>query len=239
MPLAADAAWRRGTAARIGLAGEGEFTALDYVGAREARDGSPSPLIAQWDGIENDGWGQPHVDGANFVTNLVTGVRKTAAALSSDATSIIYDGTAEIVNLNMSRSPIWSDGDVPTVEIVFTAAADAGGDRYANLVYWCDAGYDGLAVSCNGVAQGQLCRVGIVQTGKLTADAYSIRPSTMGVYANGGGTRANSLRLGTTYGTWITSRLAARIHSMRFYDRALTPDERTRNAEIDKARFGI
>ena len=227
-------------AARTAAWAKSGYTALDYIGAKEAHDGQPSPLIAMLDGIENVGWGVHDSnatvwkdligsydfnlsDGAFFT---VLGARRNSLSIFGLASrlkdSAFYGQVgaielcASITNQSSANScGIWL-GDIGSVN---SKGLIIGAIVQYNNVFW----RTGLTVPYSATMYGSKTKgcVDGVALETFGNDTWSAPGNMCYIFSRG---TANYQAAGTA-------------HCVRFYNRDLSPEEVAANYAIDYARF--
>ena len=197
-------------------------------------------LVAQWDGIENAGYGRHQAQRSEWVD--LKGGKSFSLTKSASFTddALVCDGTgyAGIMKGSIPSSKI------VTAEIVFEIVATHG-----NSCLFSTGDHKGFYERCFGVVSGGTTLVFSDHViGKVAKGRHSchLNFSNGEFYINGA--RGVSSGKGTLdampargdgfyIGGFKNSAIVCKIHSIRFYDRNLTDEEIKRNYQIDKERF--
>jgi len=242
----------RGVGARNAAVFGGGLSALDYIGAKEAKSGQSSPLLALWDGIENAELGEHNekatkwVDltgnhdplnlitksGAYFTDNSIKSNSATEYGYATSATENCYFTSCEIC-LKMSNIGNW-----------WTAVCGGGSNpkAYAMSFSW-DFSKVSRTTNSSSFSLKTVPEKGLKTT--IYASYYNAAQNgesltkigTMGNWA-----ASSKITIGSSYNGIDGARgyyNNHEIHCVRMYDRELTHDEISFNYTIDRARFGV
>ena len=232
----------------------GKPTALDYIGAKEAHDGQPSPLIAMWDGIENAGYGV-HDPNATVWLDLVGGVELVPINTARLGEKSLVSTTKD--KNTATAAPVAALQFPRTVETVFQRGAGArgtmvvfgSGDQKENpsrLVHSTEGGVVRGMASINSMPVVNI-KIGAANTVAFVYSAAAYSTTIPAAYLNG------AASAGRGYDTWWlkSERIGigayentnygflGEVFAVRLYNRTLTPAEIAANYAIDKARFGL
>ena len=223
-------------------------------------------LIAQWDGIENAGYGVHDVAAINW-TELKQNLPTTATQLFFDGNSAIFNGTASTgtsVAGSLPEALAAIKNGAFSVDCCFLPNSYtqytglfhfglSGSDRYFSLS--ADYAVNSTTMpSFIGAFQYKRnawdetnCRSHtLAPVGQLSCVAAVASNSVHRLYLDGTNTSARSAGSYVNYpntsfyfGRYAgnTPRANMNLYSMRFYTRVLTPEEILKNAMIDYARF--
>lgn len=224
-----------------------------------ARSYVQNGLIAQWDGIENAGWGV-HDPNAAKPVELVSGIETDLTGTMPAGDRYFTFGSGYLhFNSEAIRNAVNAGG--LTVEIVVKETGSLQGNggfvAFGNSsrgfwVYQSDTIFI-TAYSYHAAISGEYTDFG-VKARTVTTLSYllssSTADSTFGI--NGaypyGNTQINrhttdmadtDCYLGTLAGNWLNRKAKAHVFSIRVYTRKLSKAEVAANGEIDRVRFGI
>ena len=197
-------------------------------------------LVAQWDGIENAGYGRHQAQRSEWVDWKGGKSFSLTKAASFSDNALVCDGTgyAGIMKGSIPSSKI------VTAEIVFEIVATHG-----NSCLFSTGEHKSFYERCFGVVSGGAVLVFADHAiGKVANGRHSCHlnfssgefyvDGVKGVSAGKGTLDAMPARgEGFYIGGFRNSAIVCNIHSIRFYDRKLTDEEVKRNYQIDKERF--
>lgn len=225
------------------------YTSKDYI-----RDG----LIAQWDGIENAGFGAHDANATTWKD--LTGNH----VLSYDFTPSFTDNAFELPGTDKvayCESNLWRDAvnvNQCTVEMCFKGYSVGGNNSIIALSRGKSSGLERAWWQWGNVAFGYRISTGSTWSNDTLlprgeTDDVSLSFPLADMYMNGTrvmtgspGTlniQSNTLVIGrigafkSTINGFVSMR--ADIHSIRIYNKVLTADEIAANYAVDKARFNI
>ncbi|MBR4170323.1 MAG: hypothetical protein IKR48_01580 [Kiritimatiellae bacterium] len=229
-----------------------ELTARSYV---------QSGLIAQWDGIENAGWGTHDANAAKPI-ELISGIETELTGTIPAGDNYFTFGTGYLHFNSETIRDLINSGNM-TVEITakntgrflrnggliafgsttrglwaYQAAYDNGGG-----ILMCDYSYH-----ANVSGQNNAFHIPGVNATTITFLLSSSGGSTFGL--DGGSPIGQLTRystdmtdtdcyLGTLAASWLNIKAHAYVYSIRIYNRKLTAAEVAENGRIDRDRFGI
>lgn len=240
--------------ARTGCWAKSGYTALDYVGAKEAKAGQTSPLIAMWDGIENAGWGvhDPNattwkdLSGNGEDITLRSGAYWSLDCLCQDTQHGSFgswhqalDGYRQIEGVFRNDSPTdagGTNGRVCLVSFHNYAPYDFQFGIYQGLRF---GNYVGNApiLPMNTIYEKMAFSFAI-------NDAVS-QPAPIAAYKNGLLSQAVGVAYYGASGTGLgggannARAMSGAVFNLRLYSRNLTAAEIAANYAVDKARFGL
>ncbi|MBO6031857.1 MAG: hypothetical protein J6Q22_10490 [Prevotella sp.] len=228
---------------------EQSYTVSDYV---------QNGLVAIWDGIENEGWGN-HSNSTTIWKDLVGGIELVASgdATWSDSYLIVRDQwiTSDKDAFSYLQSNFFDPpklvGGGYTIELVVritsTGNKNIFGSRYSTVNIFT---YGGKICGWIGSGNNTISFLEINSKGSVSFCLDNIGGTYDNVsYTNGkisnrysnrsyGGTLTGSFGVGKgEYQAWGVAE--GEYYCIRLYGRVLTPDEITFNNMIDKARFGL
>ena len=217
------------------------YTAKDYV-----QDG----LIAMWDGIENDGWGEHSSD--MILNNLLGGgAHIDFVNTSRGDRSILFDGRDE--QIGMLNEYNYLDSQVLTIE--FCVSLDStknqcfiqlsGSNNRMTLI----AGvYNTSKELFTGPSFSPIYNISGLKIGTVSIQYGAGSFQSTKSYNNGvelshvrdeGFTTSNGLHSVGNRQNNTSYAMSGEFFSMRWYSRYLTDAEITANYAVDKARFGL
>ena len=238
-------------AAGVVLFGFGSVWA-DIPASAYVQDG----LIAQWDGIENAGLGQPHNPNAAYPQELVSGIAQTLTGtmaagdnyftLGAGYTTFKLPAMFAAINAGHATVEMYA-GRNGTVAMVNNAGFVALGK--SSRAFWAYQynNYFIIASSFHAKASGEYQNLNFNDAGENTVSFL------MGDSTATSEWRVNGISKGTLdrkatdasenddcYLGFIPGydKARARMYSLRFYNRKLSAAEVSINANIDKLRFG-
>lgn len=232
--------------ARTGCWAKSGYTALDYVGAKEAKAGQTSPLVAMWSGMENAGWGQ-HDNGAPV--NLITGIRlNTVGSTITTATTFDAPQGAYYYSVEEAFRLALNNKDF-TLEIVASAAKDSNNGIFSigNRGIWVYASRTNNVSTINCLAvnyqEGKstnynndgIFRLTIV--GGSRPKIYLDDVEYQFDYGTLSSVPQNQIYIGTMNGQGVFTTAIKKFCNVRLYVRNLTAAEIAANSVVDKALY--
>ena len=219
-----------------------------------ARSYVQNGLIAQWDGIENAGWGVHDASAAKPV-ELISGIETelTGTMPASDTYFMFGSGYLRFTSETIQNAV--NSGEL-TVEIVVkegTAYCGNGGfiafgsGSRGFWLYQEEKNFIG-ACSYHAKISGEYANFNV--SAKSVKAVSFILNATACRYGFNGGVNGSQLSrfttdmgdadcyLGTIAGKWLGTRAIAQVYSIRVYARKLSSAEIAANGEVDRARFG-
>lgn len=222
----------------------GKTTALDYIGAKEAHDGQPSPLVAMWDGIDNAGWGV-HVEDAAPV-NLVTGVALTPyGSPRVRGKEMVFDGSSYFFGDSIYEG-VFAEvvlGDLSTAKDGFIFQNARRGKYSENLIFGYYNSKNSMLLT-NPIARRGFASPSPDSVYSFSLDALTTYKDGEAVSQNVGdywsGDNFANLVIGARNRTGSTSvPMTGSVFCVRLYIRDLTAEEAAYNYEVDKERFNL
>ena len=241
--------------------------AIRASGAKTARDYVQDGLIAMWDGIENAGWGT-HDPNATPI-NLVSGESDFPFASFTDKqitdNSIVITGDSTY----QSSASYTIPGEAPYVTLEANVGMERDDASSSTLNLWIALGSTGTSSSLNLYQQSSKLVFArgnnyfnfteSATSGSMNSAVYSavasVDKSNDSSYNVGDYYKNGLLAYSTNKTDWVFSsyyitnpaKLLIRVRAgtklvlrnLRFYSRALTADEISRNYAIDKERFNL
>ena len=223
--------------------------------ANTARDYVQDGLVAQWDGIENDGRGT-RTDSPTVWKDLVGSSDVTIpswVSVTSDKTGFLSAGSTETRTYpELASIPGLTNNSV-TIEVVAKCVRWTTSSDYLKLQYlayspWGQFGYrtskdNGLFINFSGTVRNNESTGVDVKTINTLASCFNqaTSPFQGELFSNGTklkvATSGDSVSLPTVWRFFCAARTDIEIYAMRVYNRRLTDVELSANAAIDKARF--
>ena len=233
----------------IGMdASAAELTARSYV---------QSGLIAQWDGIENAGWGIHDANAAKPV-ELVSGIETELTGTMPAGDKYFTFGSGYLhFNSETIRTLINSGSITIELAVKSTGAFQGNGGLIAfgstsrgfwayqaNNIMMCDYSY-------HAAVSGENVNLHVLGVNATTISFLLSSSGTSNYVLDGSIPQHLTLRrfstdmtdtdcyLGTLAARWLGTKAKAYVYSIRIYNRKLTDAEVAENGRIDRDRFGI
>ena len=213
-------------------------------------------LIAQWDGIENAGFGQPHNPDAAYPQELVSGIEQTLTGTMAAGDNYFTLGNGALKFKMASMFTAINEGAATIETHVSRNGAtkpDGGyvalGSKSRALWFWQSGSYFISAYSYHAKASGEYTGTNFNEPGPSTV-SFVLGADTANSSWFVDGTRKGTVTrmtteastdddcfIGSLGGSFTSYRANALMHSVRFYSRKLSADEVAWNSRIDTCRF--